>query len=198
MGIQHNISIFSWIYKTSKFIAWHRKRVLNKNINQLLTDYILDQKIQWKSWTRIFFILMKIGHSTDYFNIFLDLQDLQIYSLTSQERAEQEYKSTFNWLYPGSKDTVKIVKSKYSRYIGRLGIQQNISIFSWIYKTSKFIAWHRKRVLNKNINQLLTDYILDQKIHWKSWTRNIVFTYGDWVFNRIFLNFPGSTRPPNL
>ncbi len=76
---------------------------------------------------------MEIGHSTEYFVIFLDLQDLQIYSLTSQERAEQEYKSTFNRLYPGSKDTLKIVKSKYSIY------------------------------------------------------------NGDWAFNRIFRNFPGST-----
>ncbi len=54
---------------------------------------------------------MKIGHSTDYFNIFLDLQELQIYSLTSQERGEPEYKSTFTSLYPGSKDTLKIVNS---------------------------------------------------------------------------------------
>ncbi len=53
----------------------------------------------------------EIGHSTEYFDIFLDLQDLQIYSLTSQESVEQEYESTFNRLYPGSKDTLKIVNS---------------------------------------------------------------------------------------
>ncbi len=63
-----------------------------------------------------FLSLMKIGDSTEYYDIFLDLQDLQIYSLTSQESTEQEYISTFNRLYPGSKDTVKIVNSNFFHF----------------------------------------------------------------------------------
>ncbi len=61
---------------------------------------------------------MEIGHSTEYFDIFLDLQDIQIYSLTSPESAEQEYKSTFNRLYHGSKDTFKIVNSNFFDFNG--------------------------------------------------------------------------------
>ncbi len=56
---------------------------------------------------------MKIWHSTEYFDIFLDPQVLEIYRLSSQERAEHESKSTFDKLNPGSIDTLKIVNSKY-------------------------------------------------------------------------------------
>ncbi len=106
-----NISVFSWIRKSTKFMEYHHISFLNTNINQILSEYILDQMIHWKTWTLIFWLYWRIDPSIEYSDIFLDPQVHQIYRISSYQCTEYEYKSTFIRIYIGSKDTLKNVNS---------------------------------------------------------------------------------------
>ncbi len=66
------------------------------------------QKIHWKKWTIMYLIYCKICPSTEYFDVFLDVQVVQSYGISSYECAECESKTNFIRIYYGSKDTFKL------------------------------------------------------------------------------------------